>query len=164
LKLLKCTAYLIFTGIVGFLVGRMIPKSRIHPDRGLFHCFRFENGGRLYEKLHIKKWQNKLPDMSRILPKLVPAKNMSGDYAQRLPDMILETCVAEIVHIFVSMLGLACLWIWPGTGGVVVTLIFITLLNLPYILIQRYNRPRLIRLQKKLYSRNSKKEGQLCAC
>ena len=53
---------------------------------------------------------------------------------------------------------------WPGMGGVVVTAIFILLLNVPYILIQRYNRPRLMRLQTKLEARNEKKEGIVCVC
>lgn len=102
--------------------------------------------------------------MSRILPFLMPPKNLSGDYAQRLPVMIRETCVAEITHITVSILGLPCLRIWPGMGGVTVTAIFILLLNVPYILIQRYNRPRLIRLYRKLQAREEKKEGAICVC
>ena len=76
--------------------------------------------------------------------------------------MIQETCVAEIVHIAVSILGLRCLWMWPGAGGVTVTVIYILLLNLPFILIQRYNRPRLIRLQQKLLSRKKQKGGFVC--
>lgn len=27
-----------------------------------------------------------------------PAKNLTGDYRERLPDMLLETCVAELTH------------------------------------------------------------------
>ena len=113
----------------------------------------------MYEKLGIRKWHKKVLDMSRILPGLMPAKSLSGDYGQNLPVMIQETCVAEAVHITVSVAGLRCLWMWPGVGGVTVTAIHIILLNLPFILIQRYNRPRLIRLQKKL---EKKKEGTIC--
>ena len=100
--------------------------------------------------------------MSRILPGLMSAQNLSGDYGQNLPVMIQETCVAEAVHIAVSVAGLHCLWMWPGIGGVTVTAIHIILLNLPFILIQRYNRPRLIRLQKKLQIRKEKEEGTPC--
>ena len=114
------------------------------------------------EKLNIHKWQAKVPDMSKVFPRLMPPKNLSGDYIQRLPIMIHETCVAETTHIVVSILGLPCLRIWPGIGGVTVTTIFIVFLNVPYILIQRYNRPRLIRLQKKAQTRKEKKEGTLC--
>lgn len=157
MKLLKCAIYLALTGTVGFLVGRIIPKRWLKPDKGLFRSFTFEQNGAIYEKLGIRKWHKRLPDMSRILPFMMPAKNLSGDYEERLPVMIQETCVAEVVHIAVSILGLYCLRIWPGVGGVTVTAIHIVLLNLPFILIQRYNRPRLIRLQKKLLSRKNRK-------
>ena len=162
MKLLKCACYLALTGTVGFFVGRLIPKEWLKPETGWFRGFSFEKNGAVYEKLGIRKWHKKVPDMSRILPALMPAKNLSGDYGERLPVMIQETCVAEIVHITVSIAGLRCLWMWPGVGGVTVTAIHIILLNLPFILIQRYNRPRLIRLQKKLQTRKEKKEGTIC--
>ena len=164
MKLLKCAVCCAVAGTVGFFFGRLISKYPLRPDKGLFHCYAFEKNGALYEKLNIRKWQTKVPDMSRILPFLMPPKNLSGDYAQRLPVMIRETCVAEITHITVSILGLRCLIIWPGMGGVTVTAIFILLLNVPYILIQRYNRPRLIRLYRKLQAREEKKEGAICMC
>ena len=162
MKLLKCAMYLVLTGIISFFSGRMIPKRRLKPEKGWFRSFAFEKGGAVYEKLGIRKWQNRVPDMSRILPFMMPAKNLSGNYKERLPEMIQETCVAEIVHLASCILGLPCLWMWPGAGGVIITVIFIGLLNLPFIFIQRYNRPRLLRLQKKLQAREEKKEGVLC--
>lgn len=164
MKLLKCTIYLMGAGVVGFFVGRLFSLFRLKPDRGLFRCFDFEKNGMLYEKLNIRRWQARVPDMSKIFPKLMPPKNLSGNYEDRLPVMIQETCVAELTHIVVSVLGLPCLWMWSGVGGVAITAIFIIFLNVPYILIQRYNRPRLIRLQKKLLAREKKKEGAVCEC
>ena len=162
MKLLKCACYLALTGTFGFFAGRIVPKGWLKPEKGWFRSFSFERNGAVYEKLGIRKWHNKVLDMSRILPCLMPAKNLSGDYEERLPVMIQETCVAEIVHITVSIAGLRCLRMWPGIGGITVTAIHIVFLNLPFILIQRYNRPRLIRLQKKLQTRKEKKEGTVC--
>ena len=162
MKLLKCTLYLMGTGVAGFFMGRLFSLCRFKPEKELFRCFRFEKNGALYEKLNIRKWQEKVPDMSKLFPMLMPPKNLAGNYEERLPIMIKETCVAELTHIIVSIWGLPCLWMWPGIGGVTVTAIHIVLLNLPFILIQRYNRARLIRLQKKLQSRKEKKEGTLC--
>lgn len=164
MNLLRCAIYCAIAGTFGFFFGRLISKCPMKPDKGLFRCFDFEKNGALYEKLNIRKWQAKVPDMSRILPFMMPPKNLSGDYAQRLPVMIRETCVAEVTHITVSILGLPCLKIWPGMGGVMVTAIFVLLLNVPFILIQRYNRPRLIRLYQKLQARQEKKEGAVCVC
>lgn len=162
MKFWKCAVYLMGVGIVAFFAGRFMPKGWIKPDRGLFRSFVFEKNGAAYEKLGIRKWQNKALDMSRILPFAMPPKNLSGNYEERLPVMIRETCVAELVHIAESVVGLRCLWIWPGAGGVTVTAIYILVLNLPFILIQRYNRPRLLRLQQKLLVRKKKKEGIVC--
>jgi len=162
MNLLKCAIYLALTGIAGFFIGRIIPKGWLKPEKGWFRSFAFERSGAVYEKLGIRKWHKRLPDMSRILPFMMPAKNLSGDYEERLPVMIQETCVAEIVHIVVSILGLRCLWMWPGAGGFIVTVIHIGLLNLPFIMIQRYNRPRLLRLHQKLLSREKQKAGKVC--
>ena len=162
MKFLRYAIYLAIVGVAGFVIGRLIPKRWLKPEKGWFRSFPFEKDGAVYEKLGIRKWQNRLPDMSRILPFMMPAKNLTGNYEERLPVMIQETCVAEIVHLCGSLFGLRCLWMWPGVGGITVTAIFILLLNLPFILIQRYNRPRLIRLQKKLESRENKEEGKVC--
>jgi len=157
----KCFRYLAVTGIGAFLLGRVIPKAWMNPEQGLFQSFPFEKNGKIYEKLGIRKWQNKLPDMSRILPFALPAKNLSGDYAARLPRMIEETCTAELIHLLLCVTGLACLWIWPGVGGTIITMLYI-LGNLPFVLIQRYNRPRLLRLQKRTAAVT--KEEVVCTC
>lgn len=70
-----------------------------------------------------------------------------------MPRMIQETCVAEFIHAANCILGLYCLKIFPGIGGIIVVFIYAVVFNLPYILIQRYNRPRLIRLYKHLEQR-----------
>lgn len=164
MELLRCAVYLALIGLIGFFAGRIIPAGWIDPERGWFRSFAFEKNGTVYEKLGIRRWQNRVLDMSRILPFLMPAKNLSGNYEERLPVMIRETCVAELVHIALSAAGLRCLWMWPGIGGMTVAAIHIGLLNLPFILIQRYNRPRLIRLQQKLLARKKQKEETVCVC
>ena len=68
-----------------------------------------------------------------------------------------ETCVAEAVHTASSLLGLLCLRLWPGWGGVIVWAVWFLLGNLPFILIQRYNRPRLLRLRSLLQRREQRK-------
>ena len=142
---LSCALYLAVIGILGFFLGRILSKNRFCTDRFPFRSLPFEQDGRIYEKLKIRAWQIRVPDMSRILPALMPPKQFRGE-RERLPEMIRETCVAELTHELLSMLGLLCLAIWPGAGGVIVTLVYILIGNLPFILIQRFNRPRLLRL------------------
>ncbi len=145
----SCFWYLSVVSLSAFFVGRCLPKGWFKADRFPYRCFPFEENGRLYDRLHIRKWQNKLPDMSKILPKWIPAKNLKGDYMDRLPTMVRETCVAEFIHLLLCILSLHCLCLYPGVGGIVITGIYTVVLNVPYILIQRYNRPKLIRLAKR---------------
>lgn len=67
----KCFWYLIITGIVAFFVGRLLPKMWFRPDLFPYRSYKFEKDGQIYDKLKIRKWQNKVPDMSRILTKLL---------------------------------------------------------------------------------------------
>ena len=147
----RCVVYLCLVGGISFLAGRMMPKKWIDPVGFPFRSFAFERRGKLYEILGIRYWQNRVPDMSRIFRKLMPPKNLSGDIKQRLPELLRETCVAEWIHGMNCVAGLYCLRLWPGTGGVVMTVLFVLVFNLPYILIQRFNRPRLLQLALRLY-------------
>lgn len=164
MKLLNCVLYFAVTGIGGFLLGRLIPKSWLRPEGCLFRTRAFEKDGKLYDRLKVRFWQNKLPDMSRILPRALPAKKMTGDYQQRLPRMIQETCAAELTHLILCVTGLYCLRLMPGLGGVIVYVLYAGLFNLPYIIIQRYNRPRFQRLSRRLQEKNREEGGTENAC
>lgn len=157
----RCIVYLAFIGVVSFWIGRLIPKKWIKEDRFPYRSYSIENNGKLYERIKIRAWQTKVPDMSRIFRGLMPAKKLDDDYCQNLPIMIKETCVAELIHFMLCILGLNCFSLWKGVGGVVITLLYI-LCNVPFILIQRYNRPRLIRLQSR-YQKQSTAVERECA-
>lgn len=161
----KCFWYLIITGIISFFAGRLLPKKWFRPDLFPYRSYKFEQEGRLYDKLNIRKWQNKVPDMSRILPKWIPAKNLSGNFRERLPRMLQETCVAELIHSLLCITGLYCIKLWPGFGGVVIVVLYTVIFNLPFVIIQRYNRPRLIKLTQRIQIESKKKaEGDLSSC
>ena len=144
---LKCFVYLFLCGVAIFLLGRLVPHRWIREDGFPFGTLGFEENGDFYEHFGIRHWQKKVPDMSRLFPQLIPKKALDGEMVQKLPILIKETCIAEMAHVLLAVAALLCLHIWSGLGGVIVTILF-ELGNLPYILIQRYNRPRL----KKLYS------------
>ena len=78
----KCFIYFCLTGAMGFVLGRLLPPRRFHPETGMFRCRPFEKDGKVYEKLHIRRWQQLLPDMSRILPWIMPQKKLSGDFTE----------------------------------------------------------------------------------
>jgi len=164
----RCFWYLIITGVIAFFAGRLLPKNWFRPDLFPYRSYKFEQDGRIYNKLKIRKWQNIVPDMSRIFPKWMPPKNLSGNYKERLPRMLQETCVAEMIHSLLCITGLYCLKLYPGIGGVIIVFLYIVFLNLPFIIIQRYNRPRLLRIMKGILqsekSTNERSAGATCVC
>ena len=141
----RCCVYYAALGAAFFFFGWLLTKSWFHGDRFPFGCSPKE--AKLYRLLRVHDWQDKAPDMSRIVPKLIPAKRLTGSYRAQLPRIIQETCVAELTHVLLSVCGLYALRLWPGAGGVLITAVYILFGNVPFIIIQRYNRPRLQRLE-----------------
>lgn len=144
--MIKCLIYLAIIGIVGFLLGRVLPYHWLKEEKFPFQAFAFERNGHIYEKIGIRKWQNRIPDMSKMFPNLMPTKKLEGYGAGKLPIMIKETCVAELIHVLLGIAGLYCLHIWRGIGGILITIVY-ELGNCPFIVVQRYNRPRMVKLR-----------------
>lgn len=140
----KCVIYMAVLGVLSFVLGRLVPKAWFHADK--FPYRTSESEQKIFKALRVKSWQAKAPDMSRIFKRIMPEKKMTAETVADVPRMLEETCVAELTHALLSVLGLAMLWIWPGIGGIIVTAVYILLGNVPFIIIQRYNRPRLQRL------------------
>ena len=131
-------------GVVFLVVRRLVPNSWFKADHFRWRCYSYEQA--IWKALRVKQWQAKVPDMSRIFTNIMPAKKLKRQTLSDLPRMIQETCVAEWTHGILSIAGLAMLWFWPGIGGICMTAVYILLGNLPFIVVQRFNRPRLQKL------------------
>lgn len=152
---IKCFLYLATMSLGFFFIGRLIPKSWLNYSRFPFQPFRIEKGGDIYRKIGIQKWQNKLPDMSKVFSNLMPPKKLPKVMTVKsMERMVLETCIAEFIHGLLCIMGLGCPLIWNGIGG---WILFICYMfgNLPFIFIQRYNRPKLIRLLEKVKAKDA---------
>lgn len=149
MKLLCCIIYIITSSLIVFFIGRIYPRKLIYEKKFPFKSFKFENYGKIYEKLKIKKWKDKLPDASVIINKIVPGfmpkKRLDEFSKDKIQTLIKESCIAEINHFIVSILGLYCIRIWKKSGGLIISILYI-IFNIPFILIQRYNRPRLLKM------------------
>ena len=135
-------------GFLFFLVGRTLPRRWFQEDCFPYKSYKFENDGKIYIKTGIRKWKNKLPDMSRIFPSIIPAKRINGDFSNKAPLLVEETRIAEHIHYVLIIAGFFCMKIWKGIGGIIVSLLFAAG-NIPFIMIQRYNRPKLIKILEK---------------
>ncbi len=151
MEFLYCILYLAILSITIFLIGRFFPRKWIYENCFPFRCFTFEKGGKIYEKIGVKKWKTLYPDGSmifhKILPNLYPKKRLDGSKLEKIPILIKESCIAEGTHVIAGLLGFFCIAIWKKVGGIIVSIVYF-IINIPPIIIQRYNRPR---LQKTLF-------------
>lgn len=154
--LLKCIRYLAILGISAFLLGRILPQKWFHYDRFPWRTWKREREGAIYRKIRIHKWKEKFPDMSRIFPGIMPSKKVPHNFdLAQIEHMVTETCIAEGIHGFLCFAGLGCLFLWKGTGGICAAVLY-ALGNIPYCLIQRYNRPKLMKILKSLKEKDRK--------
>ena len=141
---LKCLLFVALLGVVAFPAGRALPRSMFRYDAFPYRPFPYEDNGNVYRKIGIHRWHNRVPDMSQIFKNSMPSKRIEpGLTAERAEVMVIETCIAESVHLALCVAGLFCLWLWPGWGGIAFYLVYAGLGNAPFILIQRFNRPKL---------------------
>lgn len=159
MKWLYALLYLLAMYIGVFLIGRLWPRKYIWETRFPFKSLPFEQEGAIYNKLHILKWKTKLPDASMILgrlfPRWIPQKRI--EKASKVPVLIKETCVAEATHVAATILGFGCVWFWPGAGGWCLAAAGV-IFHLPFILMQRYNRPRLLKANQMLLLRQTERD------
>ncbi len=148
-----CLIYAAALGVLSFVIGRLVPKTWFRSDAFPFKCH--EKEAKLHKLLRVKDWQSKVPDMSRIFKRIMPEKRITSDTLADLPRMLQETCVAELTHVLLCVCAIAFPFIWPGVGGIIIAAVYVLFGNLPFIIIQRYNRPRL----QKLADHRSRRSG-----
>ena len=145
--MLKCLAYMALWGVLSFPLGRLLKRAGLRWDRLPFRALEWERDGAAYERAGIRRWKDLVPDVSRMFPGIVPRKAVAGrPTPEQLEDMLRETCVAELVHWLLMLPGLGLIRLWPGVGGIAMYAVYVVLGNLPFIMIQRYNRPRFARM------------------
>ncbi len=125
---------------------RVVPKGFFNPDRRIFHVFKFEKI--LYEKLRIKRWKEKIPELGRLshFPKDKIYDPRNPEY---LRVFLQENCFAEFLHISCIIWGFVSLLFVPEqylfSAGIPVVVINLMLHLLP-IVVQRHLRLRLVNL------------------
>lgn len=151
--------YVAFWGIVAQLIGPLLPRKWFDAQRFPYAAFEFEEDGKIYSAMRVQKWKKKLPDISRFSKRMRP-KRISTMSSKDIDALVAETCVAEFVHVALSVLSFAVLRFWKNRYGVIFVALYILVGNVPYIIIQRYNRPQLIRVAGRLRRRECGISGE----
>ncbi|MGN1411528.1 MAG: hypothetical protein ACI4WH_03330 [Oscillospiraceae bacterium] len=149
---------IIFWNILHFGVAYIITHL---PQDFQNKCFNYKNRFfivknsevKLYKKIKLPKWKDSLPQYNVDFNKKNLQTNITIDY---LTQFIFITCRAEIIHISIAILGYISLLFCFVTSTNDFWLFFsiatiIGLGNIPFVLIQRYNRYRLVNVLNKKY-------------
>ncbi|NLD58634.1 MAG: hypothetical protein GX647_03095 [Clostridiales bacterium] len=136
-------------GLMCFLIGELLPRRNFDYRAFPYTAFRWEDGGNFYLRFSINRWKDRVPDMSRYIPHTFRKKLNVMRSPDHIEGLIRETCVAELVHWVLILLSPLLLVLMPKIWNWACMAIYILLGNLPFIMIQRYNRPRLLKLMER---------------
>jgi len=159
MRFVLCLFYIAAAGILSHFIGEALPRSFFHPDRAPYAPFRWEDGGRVYRKIKVHLWKDRLPDMSKISPDMVRKSVSLTGGAEAVARVCVETCVAELVHWVLMLLSFVIYIICPNIWGGIVAVVY-GLSHIPFIIIQRYNRPTLLLLARRLREREARLQQQ----
>lgn len=138
-----------FSAVISFICARM-PEKRFSYNRWMFKERKWEKDGRIYENLfRVRSWKRFLPELSDFIKSILPKKYIKEYSISYLSKYLMESCRAEFTHwnIIASSFVFR---LWNDFSGTIVVIIITAVLNLPYIIIQRYNRPRIIKIMERM--------------
>ena len=134
-----CAYHFLMRFAVGGIINAIF-RNRMDYTRRWFAQKPFEP--KLYKALGVKKWKNNMPTYS---PETFSLEHHT------LEEIVSATCQSEVVHEIIALLSLvpiAFTAIWGTFPVFLLTSIAAMLLDLSFVVMQRYNRPRLLRLMK----------------
>lgn len=135
-------------------VSLILPENLFIYTKWLFKERKWEHGGTVYQKLfNIKKWKDKLPELSDIIKRNFPKKKLPSFNVEYLKKYIVESCRSEMCH-WMIVISVIVFSSWFNDDMENFIFILAVILNVPYIMIQRFNRPRIINVMQK----NAEKE------
>lgn len=122
---------------VGFAFD-IFMKNQADYSRKWYQCRSWET--KLYKRLNVKQWKSKLPSYNPDY--FNPKKHSWGEIAQAM-------CQAELVHeviVILSFIPILFSYWFDALLVFIITSLGAALFDTLFIIIQRYNRPRIIRL------------------
>ncbi len=137
-----------FIGAAAHYIGQVLPRKNFDFLAAPYTPFKWEQNGQFYTRFKIQFWKDKVPDMSQYVKSMFRKKISVFRDFDYIKELILETCVAEFVHWMLVLISPVFLVLMEGVAGRIGAVVY-ALGNLPFVMIQRYNRPRLVSLMSR---------------
>lgn len=130
--------------VVGYSAHRL-PLHRLARDGPLTRLRPWERSGRAYERVGIRRWKAWLPEFGAVFRGGVSKRALPSRSTPDLARFAAETLRAELVHWAIpAITPLFALWNPPWLLAVMAGYALVA--NVPCLLVQRYNRGRLLRV------------------
>lgn len=142
LILLNALAWFMIQVGIGYLTHRMSDRllNRLTP---LLRTRQWEKDGSIYQRMfQVKKWKSRMPSGGTVFAGGFSLKHVASKDKAYLERWVFESYRAELTH-WMAMLPLLLFFLWNPPIGWIINLVYALAVNLPCIVVQRYNRPRL---------------------
>lgn len=121
-----------------------IPDRFFSPYAYYFRAHPWEDNGAIYNNVFkVHKWKKRLPESGSLMKGSYNKKTLKSFSNESLNKYLVESCRAEMTH----CLGIFPFWIFglfTPPKALIIMFIYALSVNIPCIMIQRYNRPRII--------------------
>lgn len=122
----------------------LIPQSFFSKENDRFKLFAWEQSGKIWQSLfRVKKWKNFLIDGAAFFRIGYGKKQLHGNKRQDLILFAAETRRAELTH-WLSILPAPLFFFWNPFWAGCLMVAYALLFNFPFIIVQRYNRGRIL--------------------
>lgn len=128
-----------------------LPDKYLDASRFPFRTFAWERGGAFYRLLLVHRWKKFLPDGGAIRGPEYRKKSLERISEAHLRWFLVESCRAEAGH----FLAILPFWTFGFIGPPEVIwymLAYSLAINIPCVLVQRYNRPRMMDVLARRYA------------
>ena len=143
LNLLISFAIVLLPSLICAVLIRFLPKSWLDNEHKIFKVSKKERN--FYDKINIKKWKDKIPEFGQTVG-FKKNKIENPNDPVYLKKFIQETVYGEILHFFCILTALLSLFFVPKhlllCMALPIAIVYVCY-NIPSLIIQRYNRPRL---------------------
>ena len=129
--------------VVGWVACRL-PQSRFAVDGPVTHIRAWERGGLIWERTGVRRWKTRMPELGALFGG-ISKRRIPGSGAPGLDRLAIETRRAELVH-WAAGAPILVMPLWNPAGITTAMVVYAIAANAPFIVIQRFNRARVIRI------------------
>ena len=143
--LLNLGTWIFWFYFIGY-VASILPDKFLKKDYFFTNILFFEENPNWFKRyLLINKWKDKMPELGGFFKKGFQKRSVANGEIAQLELFIKETRRAEIAH-WLMTAGWILTTLFNPMWAVIFNIIFAHVVNFPCLIIQRYNRVRLIKV------------------